>query len=134
MSDHTDGVIQPDQDDEDNDVPSALSVEQGPDREQMANAFMPGDDEWDAKSLLDINDPGRIALLSIYSDIMPGMDPLQPVLDEFVEEFLKSRTSVEGQSRDDIRSILESMYGKRGEGEGGGVGVLMQGLGVDDED
>lgn len=116
------------------DTPNTIDWEKGPDREEMANAFMPGDDEWDAKSLLDINDPGRIALLSIYSDVVPGMNPLQPVLDEFVEEFLKSRTSVDGLSREEIKGILQSMYGKSPDEQGGGVGVLLNGLGVDDED
>lgn len=99
-------------------VPQAIYPESGPDREQMVEAYLPEKDEWGAKTILDISDPAAVAALANMDKMFPEVDDLQPLLDDFLHEFLKSRTSVGGQSRDDFRKMFVSMWGGNVEGDG----------------
>lgn len=83
----------------------------GPDREQMVSSYLPEDEDWPAKTILDINDPAAVAALSQFGEIFPEVDDLQQPIDEFLHMFLKSRTSVGGSSREEYQAIFESMYG-----------------------
>lgn len=83
----------------------------GPDREEMVNAYLPGESEWGAKTVLDLNDPHAVAALKEFEKMFPEVDDLQPLIDEFIEEFLRDRISIRGQSRDEFNRIYESMFG-----------------------
>lgn len=98
--------------DEDDDVPEAIFPNQGPNREGMVSDYLPEQDDWEAKTKLDLSDPAAIAALSNFGRMFPEVDDLQPLIDDFLEHFLKSKTSVHGQSRDEFRKIFMAMYGK----------------------
>lgn len=85
--------------------------ERGPDREGMVSNYLPDQDDWLAKTVLELNDPGRIAALIEFYRIFPEVEDLQPVIDEFLEQFLRGKTSVGGASRSEYQRIFESMYG-----------------------
>jgi len=83
----------------------------GPDREDMAAQYLPEQDDWTAKTVLDLNDPGRVAVLRNMDQLFPEVAHLQPVIDDFLENFMKGRTSIGGKSRNEYQRILESMFG-----------------------
>lgn len=95
------------------DDPDAQAVfpEQGPNREKMASEYLPASDDWKAKTVLDLEDPAAVAALSQMGVMFPEVGDLQPLIDEFLDDFLKTQTSVGGASRDEYKSILVSMYG-----------------------
>jgi len=101
----------PDGDMDADDVPESIFANSGPDREEMIAAYLPESDDWEAKTILDLDDPRAVAALKNMDKMYPEVEGLQPLIDSFLEEFLKSRTSVGGQSREDFRDMLISMFG-----------------------
>lgn len=99
-------------DDSTEDVAEAFFQDSGPGREEMASSYLPEEDDWLAKTLLDVNDPAAIAALRNLGEIYPEVDDLQPLVDGVLDEFLRGKTSVGGRSREEYRKILMSMYGK----------------------
>lgn len=117
-------------DDGEDDVPEAIFPSKGPNREGMVSEYLPEQEDWEAKTNLDLSDPAAIAALSNFGRMFPEVDDLQPLIDDFLEHFLKSKTSVRGASRDEYRKIFMAMYGK---GEDDGQSATMQ-LVAPDED
>lgn len=83
----------------------------GPDREDMVSSYLPAAEDWPAKTVLELNDPGRIAALAQFDRLFPEVEDLQPVIDEFLDRFLRAKTSVGGMSRREYQDIFMSMYG-----------------------
>lgn len=106
----------------------------GPDREEMAADWLPAEDDWLAKTVLDLNDPHAVAALRQFDQMFPEVDDLQPVIDEFIDEFLKGRTSIKGQGRKEYQRAIESMFGGHPDSEANKWGAMMTALGADDED
>lgn len=106
------GDSQQPENEEPEDVAEAFFADSGPGREEMANSYLPEEDDWLAKTLLDVNDPAAIAALRNLGEIYPEVDDLQPLVDGVLDEFLRGKTSVGGRSREEYRKILMSMYGK----------------------
>lgn len=119
--------------DEDEPVAEAVSLDKGPDRNEMASDYMPESAEWEAKTILDLSDPAAVAALSQIGDFYPEVDDLQEPIDEFLEMFLKSRTSVGGQSRDEYGSILQSMFGGKPEDNAANAVASMLAGDLDDD-
>lgn len=105
----------------------------GPERNEMVSEYLPGDDEWAAKTVLDLEDPGRIAVLRQMDQIYPEVEDLQPVLDQFLDEFLPAKTSIAGKSRDEYKEIFEAMFGAQPDGDSSGM-QLAAALGVEQDD
>lgn len=102
----------------------------GPGREDMVASYIPDSDEWVAKTGLELNDPGRVAVLRQFGTMFPEVSDLQVVIDEFLDEFLKARTSIEGASREEYQAIFEAMYGGGGDENSSGR-VLAEALAGD---
>lgn len=101
------------QQDGDEPEPAAQPVypQKGPGREDMVHSYLPNEDDWTAKTILDLNDPAAIAALQQFDTMFPEVDDLQPMIDTFIDEFLKGRTSVGGEARNEYQRIFESMFG-----------------------
>jgi hypothetical protein len=122
----------PSEDDVEDAVSTILSTS-GADREEMVAEYLPAEEDWDAKTQLDIDDPHKLALIRNYEDVMPEMSHWQPTLDKFATDFLKARTSVAGDSRNDYRKILMSMFGSTDD-ENSAMNAFAQALGAEDDD
>lgn len=118
-----------DEDEEEDIGVSYTAGNKGPGREDMVNEYLPEKDDWTAKTVLDLNDPGRVAVLRNIGRLFPECEHHQPVIDEFLDNFLKSRTSVAGKSRDEYQRIFESMYGGHHDDDKGSV--LAEALAAD---
>jgi hypothetical protein len=108
-------MSQPDTDgqaDEENDEVQPVFPDRGPNREDMVGSYLPDKDDWEAKSIVDLSDPAAIAALANFDEMFPEVDDLQPLIDDFLHHFLKSKTSVHGASRDEYRQIFKAMYGQ----------------------
>jgi hypothetical protein len=105
--------------DDEEEVPEAIFPDSGPGREEMVSDYLPESDDWAAKTHLNVSDPAAIAALRNMEKMFPEVRDLQPLIDESLDEFLKSRTSVRGRSREEFKSILQAMYGKSDSDEGG---------------
>jgi hypothetical protein len=92
--------------------PETIYPHNGPDREDMVSKYLPDDDDWEAKTILDLSDPAAVAALANFGKMFPEVDDLQPMIDSFLENYLKSRTSVGGQSRGEFEAIFKAMYGQ----------------------
>jgi hypothetical protein len=112
----------------------ALRMDSGPNKEGMVSDYLPGEEEWSAKTLLELNDPAAIAVLRQFDELFPEVDDLQPVIDEFMHEFLRSRTSVGGQSRDEYQRIFESMFGGHPDEKDDFQNALISAFGADEDD
>jgi hypothetical protein len=124
-----------DTDDKPDDDPGAetFQPDTGPGREEMANAFLPEGDEWDAKTMLDISDPQRVALVRNYHEIMPETEHWEEPLGSFTDDFVKSQTSVGGTSREQIVETIKAMFGVD-DGDESGLNAFARALGADDEE
>lgn len=104
--------------DENDDVAEPVFPGSGPNREEMISDYLPDKEDWEAKTILDLSDPAAVAALSNLDEMFPEVDDLQPLVDDFLHHYLKSRTSVGGESRDDFRSMFQAMYGSSGDEDG----------------
>ncbi len=102
---------------DDDEQPQPVFPGRGPNREGMASEYIPEEDDWLAKTHLDINDPAAVSALRNLDAMFPEVDDLQPLVDDFLDDFLKSKTSVDGRSRHEYKSILMSMFGGSPDGE-----------------
>jgi len=93
------------------DVAEPVFPQSGPGREEMVASYLPGENEWQAKSNVDPTDPAAIAALREFGDIYPEVGELQELIDHFLDDFLQTKTSVRGRSREEYREIMMSMYG-----------------------
>ena len=89
----------------------ALFEQSSVDRDEMAENYLPESEDWDAKTVLDLGDPAAVSALRQLGVMFPEVDDLQPLVDSFLADYTKSKTSVGGASRDEYKSILVSMYG-----------------------
>lgn len=105
-------------DDDQEEQPQAVFPDQGPNREGMVSGYIPDDDDWQAKTHLNINDPAAVSALRNMGEMFPEVDDLQPMIDSFLDDFMKSKTSVKGKSREEYRKIFMAMYGKSDDAEG----------------
>lgn len=108
---------------EEEDIAEAFFNSKGPGREEMASDYLPGSDDWLAKTILDVNDPAAIAALRNLGEIYPEVDDLQGLVDGVLDEFLRGKTSVQGRSREEYRKILMSMYGKTDDDDGQSIAL-----------
>lgn len=106
-----------DEEEEEEQTPAWQTTAKGPDREGMVSDYLPEEDEWTAKTVLDLNDPARVAVLGNWGKIFPECEHHQPIIDDFLVTFMKSRTSVAGESREEYRTIFQSMFGKSPDGK-----------------
>ena len=100
-----------DNDGDGDDVAEPVFPNKGPGREEMVSEYLPGKDEWQAKTALDVSDPAAIAALREFGDIYPEVSELQPLIDGFLDDFMQTKISVKGKSRDEFKDILTAMYG-----------------------
>lgn len=107
-----------DTDESDDEQPSPIYPQSGPGREDMVSGYLPEQDDWEAKSIIDLSDPAAIAALENFDRMFPEVEDLQPMIDDFLHHYLKSKTSVGGASREEYKNIFEAMYGSSGDGEG----------------
>lgn len=124
MSEHNDT-------DEDEEVAEAVFPHSGPGREEMVADYLPGSDEWQAKTNLDENDPAAIAALREFGSIYSEVQELQPLIDEFLDHFMQTKTSVHGSSREEYKDIMMAMYGKGGGDKEGSLSMKL--VGADEE-
>jgi len=104
-------MSQQQEDGEDGPDAQPIYPSRGPDREGMANDYLPGQDDWVAKSVLDLNDPQAVAALQHFDVMFPEVEDMQPMIDGVIDEFLKGQTSVEGAARKEYGDILRAMFG-----------------------
>jgi len=125
-------------DDSPEEEPTTFVPSGGPDRDEMAASYLPDSDEWAAKTILDLTDPHAVAALSqldkMFPEVAGGDDELQSMIDEFKQEFMKSRTSVGGKSREDARDIIVSMFGGKPDDNQSAGDALVEALGGDQEE
>jgi len=108
----------PEETDESDDQPQPIYPQSGPGREDMVSGYLPEQDDWEAKSIIDLSDPAAIAALENFDRMFPEVEDLQPMIDDFLEHYLKTKTSVGGASREEYKEIFQAMYGSSGDGEG----------------
>lgn len=105
----------------------------GPGKNEMVQQYLPDSDDYNEKTILDLEDPARIAVLRNISDLYPEVEELQEPIDGFLDEFLPAKVSVGGQGRSDFNSILRAMFGATDDDDNTGQ-VLANALGVNEED
>ena len=120
------------QQEEEEDEVAAFYPSSGPNREEMVSSYLPEDDDWQAKTVLDVNDPAAIAALKQFETMFPEVEDLQPVIDEFLDDYLRTKTSVQGASRQEYRDIFMSMFGSGPNDDS--ASAALQLVAADDDD
>lgn len=100
------------QEDEEPEV-EAIKVDQGIGKLDILNRSIPAEDDWEAKTFYDLNDPYRIAALKNMSSILPCSSHQQDIIDEFIDDFIKNKTSIGGQAREDMYSTIRAAFGQQ---------------------
>lgn len=103
-------------------------------REDMVASYLPESDDWPAKTVLELHDPALLAALSEMGEMYPEVDDLQPIIDEVLEQFMKSKTSVAGASREEYKTIFQSMFGGSPDDDNAGDALARALAGDLDED
>lgn len=111
--------------DESEEQPEPIYPSRGPGREDMVSGYLPEQEDWEAKSIIDLSDPAAIAALENFGRMFPEVDDLQPLVDDFLHHYLKSKTSVGGSSREEYKEIFQAMYGSSGDGEGSSTAMKL---------
>jgi len=104
------------------------------DREEMVAGYLPETDDWPAKTFLEKHDPALLAALSQMGTMYPEVEDLQPLIDEAMEMFMKSQTSVAGSSREEYKAIFQSMFGGSADDDSAGDRLAAALAGDLDED
>lgn len=122
--------------DENGQVPMAFSGGgSGINREEMAAKYLPPEEDWGSKSVLEMNDPALIAALRQLDQMYPEVEDLQPIVDDVLDNFLKNKTSIGGASRQEYSNILMSMFGGKNDNEDGASKLAAALAGdLDDDD
>lgn len=92
----------------------------GLERLDLVDAYLPEEDEWEAKTILDVGDPARVAALDVFDRLFPSCAHQQDIRSRFVEMWMKSRISrsikddgyTQGQSRKDFKELLMATFGQ----------------------
>jgi hypothetical protein len=128
----TENGEEPENEQENEQMAEPVFPQSGPGREEMVSEYLPGSDEWQAKTHLDTSDPAAIAALREFGSIYSEVEELQPLIDEFLDHFMQTKTSVGGMSREEYQAIMQSMYGGKGDGEGSSMAMKL--VGAEDSD
>lgn len=108
---------EPDTDEDEEEQPQPIYPQSGPGREDMVSGYLPEKEDWEAKSIIDLSDPAAIAALENFDSMFPEVEDLQPLIDDFLHQYLKTKTSVGGASREEYKEIFQAMYGSSGDGD-----------------
>lgn len=120
------------QEDDEPAVSTTLGGRSGPNKTELAQAFLP--DETIEKTILDLEDPHRVAVLRQFDQLYPEVAELQSVIDPFLDEYLRAKPSIGGKSRQEAVEVLKAMHGVDNEETSTGA-QLAAALGADiDED
>lgn len=119
---------------------SAAKMDRGVRLLDILNRIIPGQDDWGAKTIHDVGDPGRSATLSQIGELAPHVAHHQDIIDAWKNDFLKERTSRRGEdmstsmSRKDMKEITMAAFGQSsGEDEKGGS-IILKGTAADLDD
>lgn len=121
----------PDADDDEPAVSTTPGGKRGPGKTELASEFLPG--ETVEKTILDLEDPHRVAVLRQLDQLYPEVAELQSVIDPFLDEFLQAKPSIGGQSRQEAVEVLKAMHGVDNDENNTGA-QLAAALGADVED
>lgn len=103
----------------DNEEPEveAVKVSRGVSRIDILNRSIPPADDWEAKTFYDLNDPYRVATLKNLSNIIPAASHQQDIIDVWLTDFIKNKTSIGGQGREDMYSTIKAAFGQQQDDE-----------------
>lgn len=73
--------------------------------------YLPGSDQWVAKTLLDGGDAKKLAALRVLPELIPEAQHHSPIIEEYLSEYMKAVTSEEGLSRQEYLRLLNSLAG-----------------------
>ena len=109
----------PDRGDDQDDEPEveAVKVSRGVSKLDILNRSIPEADDWEAKTYYDLNDPYRVATLKHMSQILPSTSHQQPIIDTWLDSFIKNKTSLRGQGREDMYSTIKAAFGQQQDDE-----------------
>lgn len=78
---------------------------------QLISDYLPEQNDWPAKTVLAEEHPEIIAGIEQLTDLYPEVEHLERTIFEFVAQFEKRRTSINGRSRQEFLDILAGMAG-----------------------
>lgn len=80
----------------------------------LLSSYLPDEDDWSAKTRLDETHPEKLAALELLTEFYPELSEYEHVLKQWVGDYEKRLTSVEGVGREEYVKILEAMTGGQG--------------------
>lgn len=104
----------------------------GVSKNELTENYLPEQEDWIAKTVLSSQDDAAIAALKQMGRLYPEVEELQPIIDGFIHDFVRARTSIGGASRQEYKDILQSVHGSSA-GESSS-GKILAAMGVEQED
>lgn len=117
-----------DTDDVSDQVSTTPGGRRGTGKNELAEAFLPK--ETVEKTILDLEDPHRVAILRQMDKLYPEVAELQAVIDPFLDDYLQAKPSINALSRDQAVEILTAMHGANTDEDNTGA-QLAAALGAD---
>lgn len=116
---------------------SAMKMDRGVNLLDILNRSVPEQDDWDSKTIHDVADPGRVAALRVIGQVIPHIHYQQDTINEWLEVFMKNRTSRKGEdtsiSRREIYQTIQAAFGVGQEDNQSGS-IIVKGTAADLED
>ncbi len=108
----------------------------GGDKVPVLTEWIPEGHEWQGKTILNEQEARLLAIARNLPKAYPEIEDMQPFLEGLITDYEMYKTSVDGVSREQQKSVLMAMFGKS-PGEEDGLGNMIVGAfggGGDDDD
>lgn len=141
-SDGEEPLIDPDVKEELEDIPGEdpMLVEYASrgkdDREEISFAgdWFPDSDDWMGKTNITPEQARPLALVRLMPDMFDELEDLRPLFEDFVNDYEKYLTSIEGEAREQQAGILQSMFGNESGLEEATTSLAMQAFSKESEE
>lgn len=91
----------------------------GQEKIDFADKWFPEKENYDGKTIITPEQARAIVQLRHVSNFFDEFSDMQPMINSMIDDYEILLTSIEGQSRNEQRSILEAIFGRASEAEEG---------------
>lgn len=101
---------------------------------ELISAYLPNEDDWSAKTRLHESHPEKLKGVELLTEFYPEIAEYDDVLKEWVDDYEKRLTSVEGVGREEYVKILEALTGGQGTTVAEDSSILQKVMSSDGDD
>jgi len=104
-----------------------------PDPIDLLASYLPQEDDWSAKTRIKDSHPEKLSAVEMLTEFYPEIEEYEDVLDQWVHDYEKRLTSVNGLGREEYVKILEALTGGQGTTAAEDSSILDKVMGGDND-